>query len=147
MTDVKNCEIILKNAKDTFKLGQQVARSLVKPSLIYLHGELGAGKTTLAQGFINELLGKTKVLSPTYAYVQSYSPKKIHHFDLYRIDDAEAISELGLDIMLEDETAIRLVEWPKNLGHFYQKPDIHIYLLKDPRRAIIKCSTCLTLSF
>lgn len=138
MKDLKSFELTLKSEKDTFLLGQKIARSLTKPSLIYLHGELGAGKTTFAQGFINELLGETRVLSPTYAYVQSYGPKKIHHFDLYRIDDAEIISELGLDIMLDDEAAIRLVEWPENLGHFYKKPDIDIYLLKDPRRAIIK---------
>lgn len=136
-------EILLKDAKDTEKLGQNIAKSLKNPALIYLHGELGSGKTTLAQGLIKALVGeKEKVLSPTYAYVQSYAHKPlIYHFDLYRIEDPLQLLELGLDIILADEQYIRLVEWPEQLGHLSQKPDLDIFLLKDGehRRAIINC--------
>lgn len=125
-------EIILKNEQETLKLGQEIAKSLTAPTLIYVQGELGAGKTTFAQGLIKTLIGgQARVLSPTYAYVHSYAHEPIiHHFDLYRIDDEEKLSELGLDILLADESSIRIVEWPEQLNSMRQKPDIEVSLTK-----------------
>jgi tRNA threonylcarbamoyladenosine biosynthesis protein TsaE len=134
---VSKYEIELLDAASTYELGQKIAKSF-KPGLLYLHGDLGAGKTTFCQGFIRALID-CRVLSPTYAYVTSYKPPVIHHFDLYRIDEPEKILELGLDMLLTDDKAIRLVEWPEHLGALKTKPSMDIYLEKfhDHRRAFI----------
>lgn len=134
-------EFILIDQQATIELGQKIAQLQTRPILIYIHGELGAGKTTLVQGLIKALIGEHKrVLSPTYAYVQSYQHTPIiHHFDLYRIDDPEQIKELGLDIMLADEKSIRLIEWPERLGSLESTPDLDIHLINEGhrRKAII----------
>ncbi len=132
-------EVILLNTEQTLNLGQSIARSLTTGSLIYLHGDLGAGKTTFAQGFIGAL-GDYKVLSPTYAYVQSYPhTPMIHHFDLYRVENPEQILELNLDSLLDDDSSIRLVEWPENLGYLAKEPhmDIRLEKINEHRKAII----------
>lgn len=109
--------VALKNTHATKALGQTIAHSLHhKPCLIFLVGDLGAGKTTLAQGFIEELAPGSIVTSPTYAYMHTYhGALPIYHFDLYRIDDPEQLTSLGLTDFIESDTAIRLIEWPQLL--------------------------------
>ena len=94
--------------------------------VIYLIGELGAGKTTLAQNFIKHY-GFEKVKSPTYSLVESYQNDEIniHHFDCYRLNDPEELEYIGFrDYFLEKN--IQLYEWP-NLGKgMIPNPDISI---------------------
>ena len=86
---------------------------------IALKGNLGAGKTTFARGFIRTALGDEglDVPSPTYNLVQNYHSKgrypDILHVDLYRIEDQAEIRELGLD---DATDCIILLEWPERLG-------------------------------
>jgi tRNA threonylcarbamoyladenosine biosynthesis protein TsaE len=98
----------------TAHLGVQLAQALSAPLLIGLSGDLGAGKTTLARALINALLPGTRVKSPTYTLVESYVMPwgVLHHLDLYRINDPEELTALGLDELLSDD-AIVLVEWPE----------------------------------
>jgi tRNA threonylcarbamoyladenosine biosynthesis protein TsaE len=132
--------ITLNNATETKNLGQKIAHSLAnKPSLIFLCGDLGAGKTTFAQGFIKELTKDETVVSPTYAYMHTYhGALTIYHFDLYRIDDPEQIFALGLIDFIEEDTAIRLIEWPERLNNAIV-PEITIELKKlgSKRQAVI----------
>lgn len=110
-------------------LGRQLAEQLaLKPALIFLVGDLGMGKTTFTQGFIAALCGQsTMVQSPTYAYLHSYAGKiSITHFDLYRINHCDDVTELGLREFLEDESTIRLIEWPERIAATTRKPDIEI---------------------
>lgn len=85
---------------------------------ITLQGDLGAGKTAFARGFIRALAGDVEVTSPTFTLTQSYSgrtaqgePVTLWHMDLYRIEDPCELAELGLQDALAD--AITLIEWPK----------------------------------
>lgn len=134
---------ILKTAQDTFQLGATVGGQLrYEPALVFLSGDLGAGKTTFAQGLIGSFLPeKTPVLSPTYSYVQAYHGLlPIYHFDLYRIEDVASIFGLGLHEQIADENALRLIEWPERLENFVRTPDLHVMLttLSTGRNAMIK---------
>lgn len=125
-------ELADKNA--TKSLGRKLAsRVFPKPSLILISGGLGAGKTTLAQGFIEFLLKEpVSITSPTYSYVNVYeTTPPIYHFDLYRLTSPNEIKDLGLLEQLFDDQALRLVEWPEHMPGLSQKADIHIFL--DPK--------------
>lgn len=140
---MKTAQFNLEDADQTRRLGQKIANDLHStPALIFLRGELGAGKTTLAQGFIGSLLkDEQRVLSPTYTYMQSYDHGiPIYHFDLFRLDDADALSELGLDSFIDDEQAIRLIEWPERMGDRERHPNLEIHLIKKGlrRQALVK---------
>jgi tRNA threonylcarbamoyladenosine biosynthesis protein TsaE len=83
--------------------------------VITLSGELGAGKTTLARGFLAAAGHQGEAPSPTFAIVQPYddTTPPVWHVDLYRIEAASEMAELGLDAA---EDAVLLVEWPERAG-------------------------------
>ena len=86
--------------------------------VIALSGPLGAGKTSLARGLLGALGLQGEAPSPSFAIVQPYAPPEVTmpvlHVDLYRIEDAAEIEELGLDEALSD--SVLLVEWPERAG-------------------------------
>lgn len=137
-------EIVLHSAEETRRLGHKLARALRdRGALVFISGDLGAGKTTLVQGMIQELLAQPiNVQSPTFAYLHTYAHEPaIHHFDLYRLeDDHEALFDLGLMDAINDEHALRLIEWPERLGTMAPKPDITIDIVRcgPHRKAAIK---------
>jgi tRNA threonylcarbamoyladenosine biosynthesis protein TsaE len=101
----------------TLALGARLASSAQPGDVIALRGALGAGKTTLARGFVRALLGAaTEVPSPTFTLVQTYETAKglVWHFDLYRLEDPEEAWELGIEDAFAD--GISLIEWPERLG-------------------------------
>ena len=90
----------LKDTEATAALGAELALMARAGSVICLHGELGAGKTTLARSFIQALAGEEiEVPSPTFTLVQTYDATRIPvaHVDLYRLASAGELDELGLD--------------------------------------------------
>ena len=103
----------LADAEATEQLGAQLARAAT-PAVVYLHGDLGAGKTTLVRGLIHALGYDGKVRSPTYTLVEPYAckPCTVSHLDLYRLADAEELEWLGLRDMLE-EPSLLMIEWPE----------------------------------
>lgn len=107
---------VLPDEDATLSLGRAVARILMPGDFLALHGELGAGKTTLTRGIIRALLGSDEeVPSPTYTLVQMYEGPvfPLWHFDLYRLEDSEGVEELGWDDTVE---GVALVEWPERAG-------------------------------
>jgi len=119
---------VLVNAEATESLGAQLAQAIT-PGIIYLNGDLGAGKTTLARGFMHGLGHTGKVRSPTYTLVEPYAlePCQVYHMDLYRLADAEELEWLGLRDMLA-EAALLLVEWPERGSGFLPSADLTIDL-------------------
>lgn len=109
--------IALASERDTLALGAILATQARRGDVIALAGPLGAGKTTLARGFIQKLTpGDEEVVSPTFTLVQVYDTADvpIWHFDLYRLNKADDALELGFEEALA--TGISLIEWPERLG-------------------------------
>jgi tRNA threonylcarbamoyladenosine biosynthesis protein TsaE len=111
-------ETLLCDAAATEAVGHALALLVRAGDVIALFGDLGAGKTTLSRGLLAGLGLVGEAPSPTFAIVQPYAPPEVAlpvaHVDLYRIDDADDIVELGLDEFRAD--GVLLVEWPERMG-------------------------------
>ncbi|MDD2907579.1 MAG: tRNA (adenosine(37)-N6)-threonylcarbamoyltransferase complex ATPase subunit type 1 TsaE [Candidatus Gracilibacteria bacterium] len=102
--------------------------NIKKPSVIFLKGDLGAGKTTLSKHILNDLLGiKADIISPTYTYYNKYDDN--YHFDLYRLTNYDEFFAIGGEDIFDNNTGVILVEWPELIEPYY-KADIVINLVK-----------------
>lgn len=111
------------NESAMLELGSKIAQLTQPGSLIFLQGELGAGKTTFTRGFLRGLGHLGLVKSPTYTLVETYdlNGRQINHFDLYRITDFEELEYIGLsDYLVSD--AICLIEWPEHVASHLPEP-------------------------
>ena len=129
--------LIAASAAQTEACGARLAAalpgSLPRMLQIQLHGDLGAGKTTLARGFLQALGYPGVVRSPTYTLVESYAlgTVTVVHTDLYRLQDPDELEALGLrDLAVGDH--IWLIEWPERAGHGLPAADIDITLVAQP---------------
>ncbi|MFL5619818.1 MAG: tRNA (adenosine(37)-N6)-threonylcarbamoyltransferase complex ATPase subunit type 1 TsaE [Gemmatimonadaceae bacterium] len=97
--------------------GRRFGRSAHPPLLVTLAGELGTGKTTLAQSICDGYGVTSEVTSPTFALVQEYDAPRssVYHLDLYRLDRPEQLDALAWDEILSAR-ALLLVEWPDRAG-------------------------------
>jgi tRNA threonylcarbamoyladenosine biosynthesis protein TsaE len=104
---------ILVTEKELRDWGERLGQSSSAPLVIALSGELGTGKTTLAQAICRGYGVKEEVTSPTYALVHEYSSPRspVYHIDLYRLDSAQQLTNLGWDDIIASESLI-IVEWP-----------------------------------
>jgi tRNA threonylcarbamoyladenosine biosynthesis protein TsaE len=105
--------------EDTARLAAIIAAEAKAGNIYALHGDLGAGKTCFARGFIRALAGvDIDVPSPTFTLVQTYDTPRgtVCHFDLYRLKSPEDVLEIGWDDALAE--AICLIEWPDRAGAF-----------------------------
>jgi tRNA threonylcarbamoyladenosine biosynthesis protein TsaE len=123
----------------TLACGARLASILVPGLNIYLHGDLGAGKTTFVRGVLHGLGHIGKVKSPTYTLVEPYviefnnincnvvSRYNLYHFDLYRFIDEEEWEAAGFREYFNAQS-VCMIEWPEKAVHVLPAPDIHIHL-------------------
>lgn len=124
----------LKDEAATLQFASQLADTLPDAGLtIHLHGDLGAGKTTLVRGLLQSLGHQGNVKSPTYTLVEHYqlAGKIVFHFDLYRLADPEELLYLGIEDYL-GQPALLLIEWPEQGGDLLPKPDLTVHLRYQP---------------
>jgi len=133
--------IELPDLATTERLGAQLALLTHPGDAILLDGPLGVGKTALARSFLRTAAGDPtlEVPSPSFTLVQSYDTTlgRVHHFDLWRIDQPQALTELGWEEALRD---IVLVEWPDRLGEWQPSDALTVALhfgKRDARRAAL----------
>jgi len=109
--------------------GGRLASALAGGGLLFLRGELGAGKTTLVRGLLRAFGHAGAVRSPTYTLVEPYEvgSRQLFHLDLYRLGDPEELEFLGLREILDAE-AICLVEWPERGAGLLPAPDLELFL-------------------
>jgi tRNA threonylcarbamoyladenosine biosynthesis protein TsaE len=119
----------LPNEAATIALARSVAPALLDGGVVYLRGELGAGKTTFARALLRAMGVGERVKSPTYSLLERYAVngRDAFHLDLYRIADAGELEWLGLDELDAPETIV-LVEWPERGRGALPKPDLEITL-------------------
>ena len=125
--DDSRISMALADESATIALAQRIAARLKPGMVIYLHGDLGAGKTTLVRGVLNALGYGGRVKSPTYTLVEPYhiSGLDLRHFDLYRLQDEEEWESAGFRDEFDGRN-IFLIEWPERAQGLIPQPDMEI---------------------
>ncbi len=118
---------VLEHEQDTMQLAQLLAQA-VSSGLVFLIGDLGAGKTTLTRYWLQAIGHQGAVKSPTYTLVEPYQigSRSVFHFDLYRLQDAYELELMGIRDYLEQQQSLFIVEWPSKGQGVLPEPDLTI---------------------
>ena len=113
----------------TLRLGGALAEGAQPGLVLYLSGELGAGKTTLARGLLRALGYTKRVKSPTFALVELYTVSRLnlYHFDFYRFEDSSEWVSSGFREYFNSES-LCAVEWPERAGGLLAPADLEVQL-------------------
>lgn len=126
---------------DTERLAQRLALACPNGSVIYLHGDLGSGKSTFARAFIHALGFQGSVKSPTYSLLEAYALADgldAVHMDLYRLADPEEIAFLGLD-EYDKKAKVWLIEWPEKGIGYIPRADVAIHFRMNQIGRMLEC--------
>ena len=123
----------------TLQFGAQFAQKLQPGLTIYLHGDLGVGKTTFTRAVLLGLGHTGKVKSPTYNLLESYALAKfnLYHFDLYRFTDEEEWHHAGFREYFNADS-VCMIEWPEKAQHVLPAADLDISLSHLPQGRMLK---------
>lgn len=106
---------IIESAAAMQKLGRDLAQDLKVGDVVMLHGDLGAGKTTLTQGVAAGLGIEGPVQSPTFTLVREHDAPamRLYHLDLYRLDDPAELEDIGYEVYINPPDGVSFIEWPE----------------------------------
>lgn len=126
-------KVVLADEQATLELGAELAGLLAAAdgfggdAVVFLRGELGAGKTTLVRGILRAFGFRGAVKSPTYTLLEPYDEYSVYHFDFYRILDSRELEFIGIDEHMAG-ASIKLIEWPERAGVHLPAPDLEVAL-------------------
>jgi len=122
-------KVELPDERATLALGAVLATTLEPGLMVYLRGELGAGKTTVIRGLLRALGHHGIVRSPTYTLVEVYAVSRLdlHHFDFYRFQDSREWIDAGFRESFNGRN-VSLIEWPERAGGLLPPADVEIAL-------------------
>lgn len=128
--------------EDMERLGAALAPQLRAGLVVFLHGELGAGKTTFIRGVLRGLGFTGAVKSPTYTLVEPYqlAGLTVYHFDLYRLNDPEELEFLGVRDYLEG-SGVCLVEWAERGAGVLPVPDVDIAIEREEEGRVVRLTS------
>lgn len=120
--------VVLDSEQQQEAFGQRLSSLLPSTGIVFLEGDLGAGKTTLVRGVLRGMGWVGAVKSPTYTIMEPYEfgARYLYHFDLYRLADPEELEYLGLRDMLDG--GLLFFEWPERGAGMLPLPDLHILI-------------------
>jgi tRNA threonylcarbamoyladenosine biosynthesis protein TsaE len=122
-----------KSEEETKIIAEKIAGQFADGGIIALSGDLGAGKTTFAQGFAKGLKITSRIVSPTFLIIRQYPlPGKknfFYHIDLYRMENID-LKNSGLEEILNDETNVVLIEWSEKILEHLPENITRIHLKK-----------------
>ncbi len=120
---------LINNEQEMLEFAAEFAKKLEPNMTVFLHGDLGAGKTTFVRGVLRAMGYDGNVKSPTYTLVETYSFEKfdIYHFDLYRLADPEELEWIGIRDYF-DTNGVSFIEWSEKGEGFLPQADKHIYI-------------------
>jgi tRNA threonylcarbamoyladenosine biosynthesis protein TsaE len=128
--------IVTRSPEETRVVAARLARLLRPGDVVLLHGDLGAGKTTFAQGLGAALGVVDFIQSPTFTLVNDYAAKSdvdgirvVHHLDLYRLEGDDELDSIGYDDYLAPLDGISLIEWPERAAG--RLPDRGVLVILD----------------
>ena len=130
MSDFGSVRLFLKDEAATVKAGTQLAVALNTGAVIYLEGDLGAGKTTFTRGVLRACGCQGSVKSPTYTLCEPYElsdDRQLCHFDLYRLSNPEELEFLGIRDYIASN-AILFIEWPSRGEGWLPPADLSVSL-------------------
>lgn len=121
--------ITLSDEAATLAAGEALAKTMPEGVIVYLHGDLGAGKTTLMRGVLRGLGYRGKVKSPTYTLVEPYDlgARRLYHFDLYRLNSPSELDDLGMQDYADGHAAC-WIEWPEKGRGYLPSADLDCFL-------------------
>ena len=121
-------------------LAAKFADAAETPLVIYLRGDLGAGKTTFARAYVHSLGFSGYVKSPSYGLLETYEAggQSILHLDLYRIEDPEELEYLAIRDLFGDHSVL-LVEWPDRGKHHLPEPDLVLEFGEKSETRFVSC--------
>lgn len=142
-SDSAGITLKLNDVTDTERLGAALASVLPAGIVVFLQGDLGAGKTCLVRGVLRELGHQGAVKSPTYTLLEEYSlsGKEVIHFDLYRLMDPEELDLIGIRDYFDGEASC-FIEWPQRGEGYLPTADVVIQIELDGHGRSANISAC-----
>lgn len=133
----------LEDEQATIAAGRRLGQPLGGGAVVWLEGDLGAGKTTLSRGILQGCGHRGHVKSPTYTLVEPYElpDLNVFHFDLYRLHDPEELEFMGFRDYLQP-SALLLIEWPERGDDWIPQPDLQLTLTTKGQGRELRLRAC-----